>query len=57
MNHEKLRVVTRIGVLVNLSKYNVQIINTNGKSKEVKFALKQAMKTQRGSRGIDLLFL
>jgi hypothetical protein len=33
--------------------------NTNryGKGKKVKFSLEQAMKAQRGSRGIALLFL
>jgi hypothetical protein len=32
-------------------------MDVNGKVKNVKFSLQQAMKAQRGSRGIALLFL
>jgi hypothetical protein len=33
------------------------VLRVSRKVKKVKFALEQAMKTQRGSRGIVLLFL
>jgi len=47
----------KVATDLHLKLHSHQPLGTYGKKVKVKFTLEQAMKAQRGSRGIALLFL